>query len=144
MNNDKGIQCFFTEYTNSMWMRGKACNHRLFFVSFNFPHIHFNYASFVDGGAYRFAHIGWSVGRYVGQHVDQSVSFNLVEPKYQGSCAQEAFYLVGTCSKIEKVPKGIQSEKSSKGTRKFEKSGLNNWNTSKSQRGGRNQVSKKG
>ena len=36
--------------------------------------------------------------------------------------------------KIEKVPRGIQGEKSSKD--KFEESGLNNWTTSKTQKGG--------
>ena len=41
--------------------------------------------------------------------------------------------------KMEKVPRGIQCQKSSKG--KFEKSGLNYWSTSKSQKGGRDQVS---
>ena len=44
-------------------------------------------------------------------------------------------------SKIEKVPRGIRGEKSSKRHGKFEEFGLNNWSISKSQNGGRNQVS---
>ena len=46
-------------------------------------------------------------------------------------------------SKIEKVPRAIQGESRVKHG-KFEESGLNNWSTSKSQKGGRNQVSGRG
>ena len=44
-------------------------------------------------------------------------------------------------SKIEKVPRGIRGEKSSKDMASYEEFGLNNWSISKSQNGGRNQVS---
>ena len=43
--------------------------------------------------------------------------------------------ILSQTSKIEKVPSGIQGEKSSKDD-KLEKSGLNNWSTSKSQKRG--------
>ena len=47
-------------------------------------------------------------------------------------------------SKIEKVPRGIRGEKSSKDMEEFEEFGLNNWSISKSQNGGRNPESVSG
>ena len=48
-------------------------------------------------------------------------------------------------SKIEKVPRGIRGEKSSKERHgNFEKSGLNNWSISKSQNGGTEPGARKG
>ena len=44
-------------------------------------------------------------------------------------------------SKIEKIPRGIQGEKSRKIYGKFGKTGLINWSISKSPKGERNQVS---